>query len=131
MAGCVLRVSGSHLIAPPELGAEKTRYGLIADVGHEDSEFKAQLREAEQFLTQHKAALFTLTTAPGFETAELDFGVWNKAPEIMAQSHSFPAELVALAGQCGVGLTVSMYLASAPQPTVQGPTSPPSAGPRP
>lgn len=129
MAGCVLRVVGSNLTVPADLRTETTRYGFIADVAHEDADFNVQLQQAEQFLTVHQAALATLAKAQGFQTAELDFGVWNQAPGIAAQSHSFPATLVALAGHCGVGLTVSMYLASGPQPTVQGPTSPPSAGP--
>ena len=126
MTGCVLRVAGANLAIPAELDASKTRFGFVAEVGDSEAEFKAQIEHAHHFLQTHKAKLVALFNVPGFQSAELDFGVWNKAPDIVAQSHSFPVSLLALAASCNTSLTVTMYLASDDsQPTVQadGPAS--------
>jgi hypothetical protein len=76
-------------------------------------DFKAQLAEATSFLSQHSAALQRAATSPDF-SAELDFGVWNGAPNAISQSFAFPLPLIALASQCSVELELSIYLASDP-----------------
>ncbi|MFA5941042.1 MAG: hypothetical protein WC809_16930 [Sinimarinibacterium sp.] len=96
-----------------------TGYGFFVEVAHEDVVFEVQVHLAGQFLTKYKTTLTQLTKTHGVQSAELDFCVWNRAPEIVAQSHSFPAALVASAGACGVGLGLSLYLAADTQPTTQ------------
>jgi hypothetical protein len=111
--GCVLHVRGRGLACPPELKALRSSLDsfvvLVSDA--DGDSFARQVEEAIAFLEAHAAALAGISSASGFEAAELDFGVWSRIPEQPMQSHAFPARLVELAARCGVALRVSVYLA--------------------
>ena len=111
MPGCVLRISSSEVAWPAELKATRTRNGgYICNVSEADGgAFIAQVADAEAFLSKYGDALAANSKSPGF-TAELDFGVWNNAPDAVSQSFMFPPSLLALASACTVALKVSFYL---------------------
>jgi len=104
-------MSASEFPLPSDLLTTRTRNGgFLCKVSDADGDaFKTQVADAQSFLSQHAAALAAAAALPGFD-AELDFGVWNGAPEVVAQSFTFPRSLLALATSCGVALTVSVYL---------------------
>jgi len=86
--------------------------GFAVAVGNADGDnFPEQVSSAIAFLERHGDDLRLLSVKSGFKTAELDFGVWNKAPNVVAQSHSFPPLLAKLAAECGVALTLTVYAA--------------------
>lgn len=109
MAGCILRIEGTSLKAPGSLRTSSTRYGLVASIGRSNATFQQQLKSASAFLRKHKKALGQVARSKGFRSTELDFGVWNRAPEVVAQFHAFPASFISLAAACGVGLSISVY----------------------
>lgn len=111
MPGCVLRVSASEFPLPSKLLTTRTRNGgFLCKVSDADGDaFKTQVTDAQSFLSEHAAALAVAAKSPAFD-AELDFGVWNGAPDVIAQSFTFPQSLLALAATCSVALTVSVYL---------------------
>jgi hypothetical protein len=66
-----------------------------------------QVREAVEFLQRHEAELRRLRAFPGADLVALDFGIqWR---DVAAQSDTFPAALLRLAGNLDIGLTVSHY----------------------
>jgi hypothetical protein len=89
-------------------GRKLDRSGLnveVSDAGFND--FDEQLRDAVEFLTRHEAEVRRLVAFPGVEGVVLDFGVaWR---DVAAQFERFPAELVRLAGACGIALELSHY----------------------
>jgi len=114
MPGCVLRVKAIESPLPSELVTSTTKNGFLYQVGTADGDdFKRQTADAEAFLAQHSAALVAGAKTADF-SAELDFGVWNGAPNVFAQSFTFLPSLAAMASACGIALTVSIYLASDP-----------------
>jgi len=114
LAGCVLRIEGKGLTCPKIMTAAATSaHGFVVDVGDaEGDEFPAQVGQAIAFLERHSETIRDLSSQPGFKAAELDFGVWNKAPDGPMQSHSFPPLLLSLASRCGLALTLTVYDAS-------------------
>jgi len=114
MSGCVLHVQGRGFACPQELAALRASPGgfVVLVSGADGDGFARQVEDAIAFLEAHAPALAEICSASNFEAAELDFGVWSRFPEQPMQSHVFPATLVALAARCGVGLRVSVYLAS-------------------
>jgi hypothetical protein len=66
-----------------------------------------QVDDAVGFLEAYADEVRRLVAFPGVEDVTLDFGV--KRRDVAAQSDSFPARLVSLAGGLGVGITVSQY----------------------
>lgn len=77
-------------------------------------EFPKQLEDAVEFLTRSAAEVRRLVTFPGVTGVVLDFGIaWR---DVAAQSDQFPAELVRLAGACGIGLELSHYPVSEDEP---------------
>jgi hypothetical protein len=109
--GCVLRMNASEFPLPSALLTTRTRSGgFLCTVSDADGDaFKTQVTDAQTFLSEHVSALAAAAKSPGFD-AELDFGVWNGAPDVIAQSFTFPQSLLVLAAACGVALTVSVYL---------------------
>jgi len=114
MPGCVLRVRANEPPLSGDVAKSHTKTGFIYEVGTADGDdFKRQVTEAESFLARHSAALIAAAKTENFG-AQLDFGVWNGAPDVFAQSFTFPPSLAALASACGIDLTLSIYLASDP-----------------
>ena len=66
-----------------------------------------QVEEAVVFLEQYANEVRRLVAFQGVEGVELDFGMRRR--DVAAQTDSFPARLVSLAGGLGVGITVSQY----------------------
>ena len=77
----------------------------VSDAGFESLE--QQVQDAMRFLERHASEVQRLVTFPGVEDVTLDFGLQRR--DVPAQSDSFPARLVVLAGAVGVGITVSQY----------------------
>mgnify|MGYP000862288618 CR=1 FL=1 len=71
------------------------------------SELLRQIEDATVFLRQNKEAIQTLTSSPGVEWADLDFGAEIHPPGWA--SFKFPTELLLLAGTVGVSLCLSVY----------------------
>jgi hypothetical protein len=110
----MLHVRGRGLTCQPELKSLRTSpngFAVLVSDADGDS-FARQIEDAIAFLAAHAAALTLVATGGGFEAAELDFGVWSPTAEQAMQSHAFPARLVELAARCGIGLRVSVYVAS-------------------
>jgi hypothetical protein len=63
--------------------------------------------DAVAFLSEHDAEVRRLVSFPGVTSVVLDFGLaWR---DVAAQSDQFPADLVRLAGACGIALELSHY----------------------
>jgi hypothetical protein len=85
--------------------------GLTVPVSEcEFDDFEGQIRDAISFLTVHKDELWRLRSFPGVDEVELDFPVHRR--DVFVQSQSFPSELVALAGELGLGLELSIYVSN-------------------
>jgi hypothetical protein len=70
-------------------------------------EFPKQIEDAIQFLNDSASEVQRLVAFPGVTAVVLDFGIaWR---DVVAQSDRFPAELVRLAGSCGIALELSHY----------------------
>ena len=116
MSGCVLRATGSDfspvsvLTAFPLPGANHRGSALNVIVSDCDgADLSGQIRDALAFLQLYASAVRALVTTPGVE-ASLDFGLWRK--DTFSQSVSFPPALTALAGELGLGLEASLYVAA-------------------
>jgi hypothetical protein len=89
-------------------GRKHTESGLnvvVSDAGFQ--EFAEQVEDAIEFLTDSAFEVRQLVAYPGVTGVVLDFGIaWR---DVVAQSDQFPAELVRLAGGCGIALELSHY----------------------
>ena len=82
--------------------------GINLEVSEADFEqFDEQLADAIRFLRLHLPVLKQLRNITGVESASLDFGIAMR--NVIAQSDSFPAELLALLGQFDCGLNLSQF----------------------
>jgi hypothetical protein len=78
---------------------------LVSDAGFHD--FAGQIEDAIEFLTASAFEVRKLVAYPGVTGVVLDFGIaWR---DVVAQSDQFPAELVRVAGGCGIALELSHY----------------------
>lgn len=67
-----------------------------------------QIRDAIRYLQKHKNEIKKLVKYPGVEkNCELDFGIGTKP--VAVQSDQFPPQLLLLAGNLGLKITVSRY----------------------
>jgi hypothetical protein len=78
----------------------------------EFNDFNEQVGDAIAYLKLHGEALKHIPTAEGLEDAFLDFGVSFNPPNGFYQSQRLPAELVKLAAEINIGITISMYAPS-------------------
>ncbi|MGN6507552.1 MAG: hypothetical protein ACTHM6_18500 [Tepidisphaeraceae bacterium] len=94
-------------------GLKRTVSGFnlsISDAGFD--KFAEQQIDAISFLSRHTDEIARLITFAGVDGAVLDFGVaWR---DVAAQSDTFSADLVRLAGACGLSLELSHYHVSQP-----------------
>jgi hypothetical protein len=97
-------------------GRKRAESGLNVVVSEADfHEFAEHVRDAIAFLTDDSAEVRRLVGFPGITGVVLDFGIaWRDA---VAQSDRFPADLVRLAGACGIALEISHYPVSDGEPT--------------
>ena len=100
-------------------GRRLTRSGFLADVSTKDSDnLSGQIEDAKVFLKDHGAELRRLVAFPGCEYVEIEFTIDLRiGKDIVMQSDTFPADLLLLAGACGVDITVTV------QPPFEGPAS--------
>jgi hypothetical protein len=96
-------------------GRKHTESGLnvvVSDAGFH--EFTEQIEDAIEFLKDGAFEVRKLAAFPGVMGIVLDFGIaWR---DVVAQSDQFPAELVRLAGSCGIALELSHYPVSDGEP---------------
>jgi hypothetical protein len=93
-------------------GPRLSRSGFNADVSTKEwSDLKGQIEDAKDFLKNHGAELRRLGAFPGCEGVELDFPMNLRigTNDIVVQSDTFPADLLLLAGTCGVAITFTLY----------------------
>ncbi len=130
MPGCVLRASGrdfdvDEFLAKSSLEpCEVWRRGqsrrksrppsqtsgfnlVVSEAPGED--FRAQVKESIAFLAAYHDELARLRDVLGIEHSILDFGVILPDDLVFGQSNIFPAELVRLAGELGLGIELSLY----------------------
>ncbi len=69
--------------------------------------FEDQKKDAIRFLRNNATPIREIMSIPGHESAELDFGINRR--DVLVQSDFFPAELAKLAGEFGIGITLSVY----------------------
>ena len=73
----------------------------------EMGDFSSQLQETLAFVKSHAKSLRQLTAFPGVESAAIDFGAEIHPPQWC--SFTFPPELLAAMGACGIELELSVY----------------------
>ena len=73
----------------------------------EMSDFSIQLQETIAFVNSRAELLRQLTAFPGVESAVIDFGAEIHPPRW--SSFTFPPELLAAMGACGIELELSVY----------------------
>jgi hypothetical protein len=78
---------------------------VVSDATGDD--LAQQVQDAIEFVRENQKELSRLRSFDGLEYMLLDFGVYRK--DGFLQSSVFPAELVALAGDCGIGIELSIY----------------------
>lgn len=112
MPGCVLRATFSSfspadfLAGYPALEASHRGNALNMLVSDKDGDdLPGQVQDALAFLQAHRSAVQALCAAAAGAT--LDFGLWRK--DTVSQSAELPPDLVAAAGELGLGLGVSVY----------------------
>ncbi|MBX3359579.1 MAG: hypothetical protein KF745_14265 [Phycisphaeraceae bacterium] len=89
-------------------GRQRKESGLNVVVSNTDlDDFAGQLADAVEFLRASAEEVRRLVEFPGVSGVVLDFGIaWH---DVAAQSDRFPAELIRLAGACGIALELSHY----------------------
>jgi hypothetical protein len=127
MPGCVLRATGDNFqvekflevstFAPCNVfhkGERKAKNCIwrssgitvvVSDASGDD--FARQVGDAIRFLRENQEELSRLRSFDGLEGIELDFGVYRT--DGFLQSSVFPAELIALTGNLGIGMELSIY----------------------
>jgi len=99
-------------------GRKRDRSGVnivVSEAGLHD--FAEQIQDAIKFLIDGAAEIRRLVGFPGVTSVVLDFGIaWR---DVAAQSDQFPADLVRLAGACGIALELSHYPVSEGEPAAR------------
>jgi hypothetical protein len=80
--------------------------------GAEFNAFNQQVSDVISYLKNNREALKHIPKAEGLEYAVLDFGVSFNPPNGFYQSQRLSAELVKLAAEINIGITISMYAPS-------------------
>ena len=127
-AGCVLRVSGEFevdallsriTIVPYRIDRKgQPRVGPKSTVSAYDSfhvatsdagwcDLERQIGDTIEFLRNHRQDVAYVMSFPGVSEAELDFAVARR--DVAVQNDYFPAELLRLAGDLGIGINISHY----------------------
>jgi hypothetical protein len=75
-----------------------------------EKDLDEQIRDTVSFLETHANDIRTITAFPGVEDAYLDFSNECRLDaNVIGQNDFFPKELVALAGQLGLGINLTTY----------------------
>lgn len=129
MPGCILHVTGEafdvdaflagsslnpywvhHRGEPSRRSRTFENSGFRADVSSVSGDLKAQAADALTFLTTHEAELQRVRRFLGVTDAWLDFGYYFR--EGPAQFDFLPPDLLARAGNLGIGIKLSLYVRS-------------------
>lgn len=94
---------------------ESGLYIVVSDADMRD--LPAQVADAIAFLSEYSDEIRRLVDFPGVEGVELDFGIERR--DTATQYDRFPAELVRLAGACGLALELSQYPISDDEPLTE------------
>lgn len=132
MPGCVLRVSGDEFQVDAfladsnlqpydvhhrgEIRSRSRRHtdsGFRLDVSSADGNLAVEVSDALAFLTTHAAELQRLRDFPGVTDVRLDFGHYRR--DVVAQFDYLPPDLLARAGNLGIGIELSLYPAPEPE----------------
>jgi hypothetical protein len=135
MPGCVLHVRGDdfrvdafladsnlrpfRVLHRGDLGPRSrpsTDSGFSLDVSAADGDLGAEIADAIRFLTVHEAELNRLRDFPGVSDMRFDFGYYRR--DVAAQFDYLPPELLLRAGTLRIGIELSLYAVSEPEPTV-------------
>ncbi len=81
--------------------------GMRLNISDADGELAEEISDAFRFLAAHKCELERLRNFSGVSDVRLDFGYYRRA--VVAQFDYFPPELLALAGNLGIGIELSLY----------------------
>ncbi len=85
---------------------ESSGFALVASEAAFDDVWQ-QIDDVIAFLKHHETDLALINTFPGVEECLLDFGIENR--DVAHQADYFPAELLRLAGNLNIGLSISRY----------------------
>jgi len=132
---CILRVTGEHFSPEECLAQVQLKAYLVWHKGEPRSRLRAdsprpehsgfavsisdadgdcvplQIQEAQAFCEANSADLHRIATFPGVEEAMLDFAWWFPVGEDRpaGQFNYFTPQLVALCGQLGLGIMLTVY----------------------
>ena len=109
----VFRAGEPQFPGQPE-GRKNSSSGFHVDVSDASwATLEFQVRDAERFLLKHETEFRRLASFAGVEEICLDFPLdFRIGAETVAQSDTFPASFVRVAGQLGIALTFSLYAVS-------------------
>jgi len=102
---------GEPVLATRPEGKRSRASGIVVSISEAPwSDLPAQVADAEQFLRANREELSRLRSFPGVEDVALDFPIYQRVGQgVWMQTDSFPASLVAIAGELGLGLDLSIY----------------------
>lgn len=109
LTACAIFHKGEPKSSLPRVKAKlNEKSGINVEVSNKDfADLDGQITDAMAFLRSNLAELQRLITFPGVEGVLIDFAV--EARDTFTQSFSFPAELLRLAGDIGIGIMISLY----------------------
>jgi hypothetical protein len=105
---------GEPIIRSKPTGQAYERSGLrivVSNAGVHD--LPSQQRDAIEFLSAHANEVRGLAAFSGVEFIGLDFGIARR--DVAAQSDTFSVELIRLAGECRIALSLTQYTVSSEQ----------------
>ena len=127
MLGCVLRVSGAAFKVNEFLWGCTFRPCKVWQVGDQRTAGRAaavtagfnvatsdaddlpgQIRDTMTFANRYQQELGRLRTEAGIESLVLDFGISRR--DVAAQFDRFPAEIIRLSAEYGMGIELSQYV---------------------
>lgn len=115
-ASCDLEIDtvfrrGEPVLRSKPTGQEYERSGLRIVVSNADvHDLPSQQRDAIEFLSTHAKDVRSLAAFPGVEFIGLDFGIARR--DVAAQSDTFSVELIRLAGECRIAISLTQYAVS-------------------
>jgi hypothetical protein len=108
----ILRRGEPHLPRTQPDGPKYAYSGITVVVSNAPmNDLPSQVADAEDFLRLHRAEIEQLAKTPQITELALDFPIELRMglPGVAAQFDRFPASLVRLAGELGLGLELSIY----------------------
>ena len=105
---CAVYRKGEPRFKTKPKGKKNTQSGINIIVSNADfDQLDRSIKETIRFLRKHRSDIQQLVQFPGQSRPELDFGIETRP--VIVQGDRFPAELLKLAGDLGLGIMVSRY----------------------